>query len=144
MMSGAMPDAEVEEFALAYLRFASALMTMPPDSDGRLSDEAECDEAAYSFVQRVIRHGPGPAAWLLVRAILRYASDDDLAHHAAGPLEDLVRRHATAVVDLVEREAAIDPRFRWALGQIWTERSAIPSEVLERIVHASENQIRPV
>jgi hypothetical protein len=49
----------------------------------------------------------------------------------------------TEVVDLVEAEAARDDRFTWALGKIWIVAKGLPPDVVERIVIASGNAIRP-
>ncbi len=49
----------------------------------------------------------------------------------------------TEVVDLVEAEAARDDRFTWALGEIWIVAKGLPPDVVERIVIASGNAIRP-
>ena len=53
------------------------------------------------------------------------------------------RLRGTEVVDLVEAEAARDDWFKWALGKIWTVAKDLPPDVVERIVIASGNAIRP-
>ena len=53
------------------------------------------------------------------------------------------RLRGTEVVDLVEAEAARDDRFKWALGKIWIVAKGLPPDVVERIVIASGNAIRP-
>ena len=53
------------------------------------------------------------------------------------------RLRGTEVVDLVEAEAARDDRFKWALGKIWIVAKDLPPDVVERIVIASGNAIRP-
>jgi hypothetical protein len=143
MTNDAKADADVDALALAYLRFAAALAAMPADSDGSLSANAERDQPAFAFVESVVVSGPSLRAWPVVRAILMHCSDDDLAFHAAGPLEQLVRYHGVEVVDVIEREAASDPRFECALGAIWVEWSALPRPVVERIVRASGGAIFP-
>lgn len=47
------------------------------------------------------------------------------------------------VVDLVEVEAARGDRFEWALGKIWIVAESLPPDVVERIVIARGNAIRP-
>ena len=49
----------------------------------------------------------------------------------------------TEVVDLVEAEAARDDRFTWALGKTWIVAKGLPPDVVECIVIASGNAIRP-
>jgi hypothetical protein len=75
--------------------------------------------------------------------VLQAADDAELAYHAAGPLEDLVRHHATALVDVIEAAAAQDERFQWALGQIWMPANQFPPEVEARLVRASGGVIKP-
>ena len=53
------------------------------------------------------------------------------------------RLRGTEVVDLVEAEAARDDRLKWALGKIWIVAKGLPPDVVERIVIASGNAIRP-
>ena len=53
------------------------------------------------------------------------------------------RLRGSEVVDLVEAEAARDDRFTWALGKIWIVAKGLPPDVVERIVIASGNAIRP-
>jgi hypothetical protein len=53
------------------------------------------------------------------------------------------RLRGTEVVDLVEAEAARDDRFTWALGKIRILAKGLPPDVVERIVIASGNAIRP-
>jgi hypothetical protein len=47
------------------------------------------------------------------------------------------------VLDLVEAEAARDDRFKWALGKDLDRCDGLPPDVVERIVIASGNAIRP-
>jgi hypothetical protein len=136
-------DSELRTLAAAYVRCSEDLRD-DRDPDGIWSPEADPGHAAYDLVDRSIRQGPPAQAWALVRAILQAADDVELAFHAAGPLEDLVRHQATEVVDLIEAEAARDPRFRWALGQIWMPKDEFPPDVETRLVRASGGVIKPL
>jgi hypothetical protein len=53
------------------------------------------------------------------------------------------RLRGSEVVDLVEAEAARDDRFKRVLGKLWIVAKGLPSDVVERIVIASGNAIRP-
>ena len=53
------------------------------------------------------------------------------------------RLRGSEVVELVEAEAARDDRFTWALGKIWIVAKGLPPDVVERIVIARGNAIRP-
>ena len=44
---------------------------------------------------------------------------------------------------LLRSEAPRDDRFTWALGKIWIVAKGLPPDVVERIVIASGNAIRP-
>ena len=59
------------------------------------------------------------------------------------PMAWNTRLRGTEVVDLVKAEAARDDRFTWALGKIWIVAKGLPPDVVERIVIASGNAIRP-
>jgi len=59
------------------------------------------------------------------------------------PMAWNTRLRGTEVVDLVEAEAARDDRFTWALGKVWIGAKGLPPDVVERIVIASGNAIRP-
>ena len=134
--------AEVHAIAAGFVRCAAALRD-DRDPDGAWSPETDPDQAAYDTVNHAVRHGPPEHAWALVRAVLQAADDAELAYHAAGPLEDLVRHHATALVDVIEAAAAQDERFQWALGQIWMPANQFPPEVEARLVRASGGVIKP-
>lgn len=119
--------------AADYLRYTRQLRTQEPDAAA---------EAAYDLVERTIHHGPASLGWEYVLAILTQGSDDDLDYLAAGPLENLVRAHGTALVESIEREAERDPRFKWALGCIWLTEDILPEDVRDRIVRASDEHIK--
>jgi hypothetical protein len=134
------PEISADKLVTGYIEFAEALALGVPE------DTPEMDSAgkAYFAVERLIRNEPAGVAWPLVREILRCVPDDRLDVYAAGPLEDLVRLRGAELVDAIEREAAEDERFRWALGCIWLTIGERPPEIMERIVRASGGKIRPL
>lgn len=83
-------------------------------------------------------------AWELVLALVALAADDELGYVGAGPVEDFVRRFGAERIEQVEMQARRDPRFRVALGRIWLSRDGLPPPILERVVRASNGQIRPL
>jgi hypothetical protein len=97
-------------------------------------------EAVTEFVERA----PAGDAWGLVVDLVRRAPDEVLGNVAAGPLEDLVRRHGAALVDWIEGEGRRDERFRWALGGVWLTRGDLPPEVEARVVAASGGRLEPL
>ena len=130
---------EVETAALVsgYLRYAEGLrVPNSPDLD------ESSDEDAWEEVSRIIQDGPSSYAFKLLVELLKRAPDSDLDVYAAGPLEELLRRHGAVVIEDVEREAESDDRFRWALGYTWLQSDDLPAEILRRIVAASGGQLR--
>jgi hypothetical protein len=83
-------------------------------------------------------------AWTLVLALVSAAEDHALGYVAAGPVEDFVRRFGTQVIADIETAARRDPKFRAALGMIWLSHGDLPAETLQRVVKASNDQIRPL
>ena len=140
MSDTATPEIDREALVTGYLRFAEALGRGVPDDTA----EMEAADDAYRAVAKFITHGPARLAWDLVVNILRRAPDDRLDVYAAGPLEDLVRCHGVELVNLIEHEAARDERFRWALGCVWLTVGELPAVTMERIVRASDGEIKPL
>jgi hypothetical protein len=131
---------ECERIAAGYVTYVEKLA-----SGGQADDlDARDGEREFAEVKQRIHEGPSHVAWELVLEVLRRVPDERLEVYAAGPLEDLVRRWGVDLVGDIEREAARDERFRWALGCIWLLVGDLPSTELERIVHASGGQITPV
>ena len=139
MASPGNSEPDVETIARGYLRCSDSLSDENFDPDSVWDPEHNPDELAYSIVKEAIRHGPPERAWELVTAVLRLSVDERLGLHAAGPLEDMVRRWGTELVDRIEELAAADERFRWALGGIWLTRTGkLPAAIVQRIVAASD------
>ena len=68
---------------------------------------------AFQVLDDLVARDP-PAAWRLILQILELAGSDDevLDNLAAGPLEDLLRRHGPKVISWVVSEADTNPAFR--------------------------------
>lgn len=93
-----------EELAEAYLRYHAR------------KDQA--DQWAWEAVE-LVNHNPDEA-WQIVCALVdKAANDETLAYVAAGPLEDLLKKHGPAVIDRVEEKSSNDPRFQLALSGVW-------------------------
>lgn len=107
------------------------------------SPEVLAAEKAFNATEDVLQNGPPAHAWELTRAVLRAVPDEQLDVYAAGILEDLVRRWGPELVGQIEREAAADERFRWALGEIWLSVADLPPDALSRVVAASGGAIHP-
>jgi hypothetical protein len=57
--------------------------------------------------------------WTFIMAALAHASDDELGHLAAGPVEHLLGWHGSSYIDEVERQAASNPKFARMLSRVW-------------------------
>ena len=44
----------------------------------------------------------------------------------AGPLEDLLRKHGSALIDRAEKEYVANAKLRTALGSVWLPRQDSP------------------
>jgi hypothetical protein len=133
-------NSDIASIAASYLRYSNSL-SRDEDPDAVWSPETDPDCRDYHTVDDAIRRGPTDLAWRLVRAILDATDDDDLAHQAAGPLEEVVRLRGSDLIASIERDATQDPRFRWALGQIWLSEGELPRDILARVVAASGDTI---
>jgi hypothetical protein len=71
-------------------------------------------------------------AFLVVKLMVELVLGDHLYTVAAGPLEDLLRKHGEAVIALVEEHAKTSRRFRIALGGVWSGPSMNP-DVWKRV-----------
>src|SRR5215203_122458 len=93
----------LSELVPAYVRHSvRAVQHIQPDPDFWTFDEVN---------DRVGASGTSEDAWDLVTAILRAAPDESLGYIGAGPVEDMIRHHGSALVDWIEGEARRDPRF---------------------------------
>jgi hypothetical protein len=117
----------------AYVRHSlRAVQHVEPDPDFWTFDEVN---------DRVGASGTPEDSWDLMTAIIRAAPDEALGYIGAGPVEDMVRHHGSALVEWIEGEARRDPRFQFALGCIWINRGDLPAPILERLQHASGGRI---
>ena len=57
--------------------------------------------------------------WQFILAAIAHASDDELGHIAAGPMEHLLGKHGDKYLEKVEQRAEADPRFARMLAGVW-------------------------
>ena len=107
-------------------------------------EKRDADVWAWETVGALARDENPEVAWDLVVELLRRTPDEHLSYVAAGPLEDMVRRHAPALIEWIEGEAQRDERFQWALGCIWLHEGDLPAEIEQRVVAASGGAIWPL
>jgi hypothetical protein len=96
---------DVDELATAYLRYF----------------ESKRDEDFWAFceVDDLVR-GDAERGWELTRILIdKSTSDEALADVAAGPLEDLLKKHGPIVIDRIENECKENERLRTALSGVY-------------------------
>ena len=104
----------------------------------------EADFWAWEAVTDATSLASPDEIWPFLLELVRHAPDTLLGNVAAGPLEHAIRVNGPALIDRVESEAASDPRFKWALGRIWLQHGELPASVIERLVRASGDRIKPL
>ena len=75
-------------------------------------------------------------AWHVLLRLVELADDSTLPRIGAGPLEDFLREHGSEFVEVAERLAESDGRFRTALKHVWGWAS-MPKGVWDRISRAA-------
>jgi hypothetical protein len=91
-------------------------------------DEAEAGRAVVSmnFTAR-----PELQWQFILTAVSLAESDDELGHIAAGPIEHLLGWHGEEYINLVEGQAASNPKFARTLTGVW--RYKMSDEVWSRV-----------
>jgi hypothetical protein len=99
--------------------------------------EREEIQWAFDDVDELVQSNRVVAAWNLVLELVQRASTDShLWSIGAGPIEDFLGVNGEAWIDRVERQAAADPKFCYALARSW--RARMSESVWERVQRASE------
>jgi hypothetical protein len=99
-------------------------------------------------MQDMAFHAPDDA-WAVMLALLPHVSigadgfSDAHFHnvHIGAIANYILDRHAAAFVDRMEREAAVNPAFRYVLRHVDLSDQAAPPEVLARLLKASDDQL---
>ena len=102
------------------------------EKGGKLSWASdEINDAVYS---------DAPATgWRMVVGLIGVAPDDDaLDMIGIGPLESFISKHGIAWIDVIERDAADDPRIRRALRSSW--QGGTPPDIFRRIKRAADEK----
>lgn len=94
------------------------------------------DQWAWDALMEGVRDRPEEAWPVVLQSIEAAPRDDVLFAIAAGPLEDLVGRHADVLIDVIEAAARTSPKLRRALGGVWV---AVPdTEIAERLARLAD------
>lgn len=81
---------------------------------------------AYDAVRKIVESNPQEALSLIVLLLELANSPEDLSDIGCGPLEDLLRLHARAVIDTVESLAKNNGQLRTALSHVWFSQGDAP------------------
>lgn len=97
------------------------------------SPEHSPDFYAVEALDSLSSTDPKRALEVIGDILFSTTNDVVLANLAAGPLEDLLVRHGSTVIDLIRARAQADVRFRRLLAGVWPNNipSAIWSEIRE-------------
>jgi hypothetical protein len=117
-----MTESELAAFAESWIAFANAPMNTP-----------EYDELFWVFdrVYDLMNDEP-EEVWKLILKILSL-NNSDAVHEilAAGPLEDLLTKHGSTMIERVVLEANSNPAFALLLGGVW--KNSMADEVWEKV-----------
>lgn len=102
------------------------------------SPQYEANNWARECIDELVVEAPQTALGLITSILPLFTEDSVIAVFAAGPLEDLLKKHGTQVIDQVEAEAERNERFRYLLSGIWGG-SRIDPEVWRRLQIAVKN-----
>jgi hypothetical protein len=98
---------DADELASAYLQY--------------FESKRKEDRWAWSDVDELVRRD-ADHGWEITRILVNTStSDEALAFVAAGPLEDLLKKHGLAVIDRIENECNENNRLRMALSGVSIE-----------------------
>lgn len=87
---------------------------------------------AVSQVMDWALEGEADRLWLFILAAYkRSISDRVVSVLAAGPLEDLLAKHGSTYIELVEQLAKEDEKFNYLLGGVW--QNTMSDEVWKRV-----------
>ena len=94
-----------EEIAATYLRYYVL--------------KQQEDRSAVREVDVLVQDDP-TEAWEVTLILVNTApSDEALAYVAAGPLEELLHRHGSVLIDRIEEESRGNERLQLALSCVW-------------------------
>jgi len=93
---------------------------------------------AFDFVFSLMRESPEEGWQFLLEASRRELSPKRASMVAAGPLEDLLANHGSAIIQRLELEARQNLAFRNLLSGVWQNQT--PSPIWARVKLAAKPQ----
>jgi len=117
-----MTEAELNNLAENWIAFWKA----PEDSQERTSLYWVMDREYDLMLEKP------ELVWRLILAVLQRNDSNDIQEVlSAGPLEDLLAKHGDAIIESVEVEARLNPKFAKLLGGVW--KSSMTDEIWNRV-----------
>jgi len=106
------------------------------------SNQAEATAWAWGELDRLCSEDPFRAL-NVIELIADLKPEERVMYNlAAGPLEDLLRRHGSGVIEQVEELASKSDAFLFLLGGVWTDR--MPPEIQSRVqTLADKSELTP-
>lgn len=117
---------DYDAMADAYIRYWNARLREQTDEGAEWI--ADC-------LFEIEREEPRAALAFIVVALDRIETAEQLAVHAAGPMETVLAHCGPQIIDAVEALAARSPKFRLLLSGIWG-RNRIDADVWSRVAAA--------
>jgi len=101
--------------------------------EGAPSGSSEHEAAFWAFeeLDELCSSSPEDAWEVILGVLARIPSDRALGNLAAGPLEDLLARHGSLIIERVEREARRNPAVANLLGGVW--QNTMPDNIWARV-----------
>ena len=124
-----MSDEEITAWALAFIDHFSTPYVWDKDMVLVKRDNAATSWASSKAID--LAHEDPDQLWGLILEVLRQDPATEVIEVlAAGPLEDYISQLGDSVIEKVEAQAAIDPKFRSLLGGVW--RNGMSDDILSR------------
>lgn len=110
-------NADDDLLAAAWLENCRAATMFGPESE-----QATNTFWAYELLDQMCAAQPARALAVIRLMVKLRPSEREFYNIAAGPLEDLLVRHGSAVLEQVEEAASSDVEFLDLLGGVWFDR----------------------
>ena len=131
---GVSPDA-LPPGDLPVARLAERWLGWLAAAEGAEAPDALPDFWTDVLLARLANEAPDLCLFAVLAVLARCETPDQVAHLAAGPLEDLLHRNGAAVIGRIEAEAQANPRLRLALSGVAPDGS--PGALLWQRVQAA-------
>jgi hypothetical protein len=88
---------------------------------------------AYDELDKLCRKDPASAISII--SYITNNTDDDsiLSHLSSGPVESMLAKNGTVIIDRVEELCSLNPNFKKCVKNVW--RNTITQDVWDRIQH---------